>query len=1538
MQKLMETAIRSDSWVAFAHNATALQSSDSSLLTIFFEALQSLSWGQKFEQVSQASLIGPTSSLANIAMSTVCVAVASALARHSAPAGIVVGAGLLAGVDARPVTEPNAKRLGVGPVVVNPIADYQMEPGETFSLTINLWDVFSHPNSDENLCIHVQQSDGSPLPDWLSLEMAAPVLLGSLGTSKALEVAKAGDYAYVANDFAGLKIIDVSDPAYPYLIGSLDVFGAAGVAVVGNHVYVADYTEGLKIIDVSDPANPCLMGSLDTYSAYGVTVSGNYAYVADHSEGLKIIDVSDPANPNLTGSLDTYSAYGVAVSGDYAYVADGPQGLKIIDVSDPASPTLMGSLDTSVAVGVDLAGNYAYVADYTEGLKVIDVSNPANPTLTGYLDTDEVQGVALVGNSAYVADGPQGLKIIDVSDPANPTLMGSLDTYLAAGVTVVGNYAYVADDTEGLKVVDVRTRELSGVPGLPDVGTYSIDVIAEDSMGKSITDTFVLRMGSILVVNPIPDQSVQINNPFLLTFDEETFNDLNGNSLTYLSLLEGGSPLPTWLAFDPPSRTFSGTPLSGDQNLYFVEVTATNPLSESKSDVFELDVLNRAPTVQFPLLNQITEVGSTFGYIFSENAFIDEDGDSLSYNATLSGSALPIWLSFNGAARTFSGTPVSGDQAIYRIDVTASDDFGGSVLSSFDLTVPNRAPTLENPLSNQIAPNGALFSFAVPANTFVDPDEDPLTYNATLQDDNPLPIWLSFDAPTQTFSGTPSVRGNHFIKTSAQDPFGASANAPFEIVVPNTAPIVSNPLSNQVSEIGQAFNYVVPANTFFDLDNDPLTYSSRLQGGNPLPAWLNFNPATRTFSGTTTDRNSYSIEVIATDGAGGEGIAPLEFRVANNAPIVNQSIENQSVNVGVPYLFTFHEMTFTDADNDTLSYSATPLPSWLSFNEQTFSGTPVAGDQNTYSINVNADDSFGGEASTSFNLTVPNRAPVVSIPLSDHKFTADMLSFYSVPEETFTDADGDLLTYTSQLTDNQPLPVWLTFDGQTFSGTIPASQSTPLSIEVRSEDPFGANATSSFELSVNLAPVLEGFIENQEGSVGNPFLFTFNPNIFSDPDGDALAFNSELSDGTPLPSWLSFYPETYTYLGSPGINDKGIIFVKLIANDGFGGTADGTFGIAISNLASNNPPLLTLKIPQQMGKTDELFDYVFPVNTFTDPDGDSLSYSSNLEGGSPLPSWLIFTSELRRFNGIPHSPEAMRVTVVAEDSKGGIALDTFSLTIEDATNYPPTVLNPIGGQTAKVGQKFEFVIPLDTFVDVNEDPLSFSVQRFGGQQLPKWLTFDPASRAFSGKPDMWDTDTYADRIHSIELIASDGHASVTTAFPLSVEGESFWELLIKAGAPIAAVASSGYAGYRNRATLWNMFLKSKYQKPAEQAIAGSAFEREIDLDPDLVAKVQAFRNGKVLRGGKPLPDWLRYDDKENKLTGIPQDDDRSKLAIRVFGHDERIREEFTLRVKTATDGDDSDEEVELGFFQKLCSKTPRATQMKTMSEPLLEDN
>ena len=62
-------------------------------------------------------------------------------------------------------------------------------------------------------------------------------------------------------------------------------------------------------------------------------------------------------------------------------------------------------------------------------------------------------------------------------------------------------------------------------------------------------------------------------------------------------------------------------------------------------------------------------------------------------------------------------------------------------------------------IPDQTATVGEAFSYAFPASTFNDADNDMLNYTATRSDGTALPTWLGFTNSTRTFAGTPADGG-----------------------------------------------------------------------------------------------------------------------------------------------------------------------------------------------------------------------------------------------------------------------------------------------------------------------------------------------------------------------------------------------------------------------------------------------------------------------------------------------------------------------------------------------------------------------------------------------------------------------------------------------------------------------------------------------------------------------------------------------------------------------------------------------------------
>ncbi|MEI7171630.1 putative Ig domain-containing protein [Pectobacterium parmentieri] len=1049
----------------------------------------------------------------------------------------------------------------------------------------------------------------------------------------------------------------------------------------------------------------------------------------------------------------------------------------------------------------------------------------------------------------------------------------------AAGINVSGDGSQTLTLTGGATSEAFQTALRAivyvNVATTPSGGTRTINVTANDDASRSATSTLTLVVGNPPVVGtPIPSQSVVQDGSLNFTIPAGTFTDPDvGDILTLGATLADGTPLPSWLTFNPATNTFSGTPGNADVGNLSIRVTATDGGNASVYTDFSLTVtnINDAPVVATPIPAQSVAQDDSLNFTVPAGTFTDPDvGDTLTLSATLAdGSPLPNWITFNPATGTFSGTPGNADVGTLSIKVTANDG-DASVSTTFSLTVTNvnDAPVVATPIPAQsVAQDGSL-SFTVPAGTFTDPDGDTLSLSATLANGSPLPSWLTFNSATGTFSGTPGNAdvGTLSIKVIANDS-GASISTTFSLTVTNAndAPVVATPIPAQSVAQDGSLNFIIPAGTFTDPDGDTLTLSATLANGSPLPSWLTFNTATGTFSGTpvNADVGSLSIRITATDGSNASVYTDFSLTVTNvnDVPVVGTPIPAQSIAQDGSLNFTVPAGTFIDPDGDTLTLSATlangsPLPGWITFNPTTgtFSGTPGNGDIGNLSIKVTAND---GDASisTTFSLTVTpaNQAPVVSTPIPPQSVVQDGGFNFTVPAGTFSDPDGDTLTLSATLADGSPLPSWITFNPATgtFSGTPGNADVGNLSIRVTATDGSNTSISTSFGLTVtnvNDAPVVGTPIPAQSIAQDGSLNFTVPAGTFIDPDGDTLTLSATLADGSPLPSWITFNPATGTFSGTPGNADVGNLSIRVTATDGSSAAAHTDFGLTVTNV--NDVPVVGTPIPAQSIAQDGSLNFTVPAGTFIDPDGDTLTLSATLADGSPLPSWITFNPATGTFSGTPGNGDVGNLTIKVTANDGDASVSTtFSLTVTNV-NDAPVVGTPIPPQSVAQDGGFNFTVPAGTFTDPDGDTLTLSATLADGSPLPSWLHFDPTIGTFSGTPGNGDVGMLV-----IRVTATDGsNTSISTSFGLTVTNINDAPVV---GTPIPPQSVAQDGGFN-------------FTVPA------GTF-----TDPD----GDTLTLSATLANGSPLPSWLHFDPTIGTFSGTPGNGDVGMLVIRVTATD-----------------------------------------------------
>lgn len=224
-----------------------------------------------------------------------------------------------------------------------------------------------------------------------------------------IDVSIQGDYAFLADAFIGLRVVDISDPASPRLAGTLPFSGwTNGVTVDGERAIVANGSNGVWFVDITDPNEMTIISHCATGDfALESVIYGNYAYVADRFRGMKIIDFSDIQSPKVIGEYDSPHVSNVALQDDLLAV-NGWGRIYLFSIQEnPSAPTMVGNyLPRAEARNSMFCGHMLVLSHIDDGIEVVDVSNPAQPELLAFKSTPGYpEGLAfLENNSVIIAD------------------------------------------------------------------------------------------------------------------------------------------------------------------------------------------------------------------------------------------------------------------------------------------------------------------------------------------------------------------------------------------------------------------------------------------------------------------------------------------------------------------------------------------------------------------------------------------------------------------------------------------------------------------------------------------------------------------------------------------------------------------------------------------------------------------------------------------------------------------------------------------------------------------------------------------------------------------------------------------------------------------------------------------------------------------------------------------------------------------------------------------------------------------------------
>ena len=249
-----------------------------------------------------------------------------------------------------------------------------------------------------------------------------------------------------------------------------------------------------------------------------------------------------------------------------------------------------------------------------------------------------------------------------------------------------------------------------------------------------------------------------------------------------------------------------------------------------------------------------------------------------------------------------------------------------------------------------------------------------------------------------------------------------------------------------------------------------------------------------------------TVTVTATDPGGLSGVQIFAVAVPNRGPEVVGEIADTEVGVGdsVAIGLPGH---FTDPDGDGLSFTAMS-------SDTSVAGVAVARDTVTVAarakgaatITVTAHDAGGLEAQHSFEVTVPNRPPVVLEAPPDGRLVVGDTARTDLSLHV-SDPDADSLTFAAA--SSAPRVATASVAGATL--TIAALAPDTATITVTATDPDGLAATLDLTVVVpNRAPEALGTIPDTTITVGDTIRLVASRH-FRDPDGESLSYTVRTS-------------------------------------------------------------------------------------------------------------------------------------------------------------------------------------------------------------------------------------------------------------------------------------------------------------------------------------------------------------------------------------------------------------------------------------------
>ena len=658
---------------------------------------------------------------------------------------------------------------------------------------------------------------------------------------------------------------------------------------------------------------------------------------------------------------------------------------------------------------------------------------------------------------------------------------------------------------------------------------------------------------------------------------------------------------------------------------------------ESVLSSIEVDALFNMPELETPeLINPITDI------------VLNEDDEAQTLVAEIS----EVFSNPNASNISYEishdlGEEVSlvlNDGAIQLEELT--ENFNGSGTVSLVASIADTTITDEFALTINAVNDAPVFSlsdlalnvsinFTENVSISVNPDEVPadetdqvVTY--TISPASVAFANVSIDATTGevSFASIADQIGSQTFTVTANDGETennlASADFTFSVLDNQTPTIVTLISDASVDEDGSIELSNNLSGVFNDADGDALTFTVTSDTSGVIPnidgdvlsvtlAENYYGPATLTLT-ASDGQLEVSDEIIVT------------VNSINDAPELVNAIADQMATEDGAFSYQFNIASFDDVDGDELSISEITFTNetgenidWISISESgLISGTPAQTNVGVTTVSITVTDG-SLTASDEFTITVENvndepevlEPYTVTLQEDENDFTVDLNTIFS-------DDDGDALTFqiNNEVVGENPI-LTASISESTLTISLEANAHGTQNVEVRASD-----AVSSLDYvivvtveSVNDAPSAVSMdpislTENGEGMTLDV------STLFIDADEDKLSFGMLDFSASAFTATLDGSTLTIT----PITDQSGTAEITVTANDSYV-TTHNTLSVTVTPI--NSLPEL-ISSPELALDEDAATETIDLSTVFSDPDGDEMTYSINVDEASSA----IFTIAL----------------------------------------------------------------------------------------------------------------------------------------------------------------------------------------------------------------------------------------------------------------------------------------------------------------------